>query len=144
MHALSDHRRGFTVVEMLVTCGVLGTLVTLTAQILGAVALERRNVDSRACALLEASNILERMSLEDWDALTEPRLAERRLSADVAPRLPGGELKIELATSDDSPAAKQVAVTIRWRGAGGEFVRPVRLASWYFRPAVPSETEAAP
>ena len=126
-------RRGFTVAEMLVACIVLAALLAFTGKMLLALSLQRTAAAHRACALWEASNQMERLTLEPWDALTQENLATYKLSDEAARQLPDSRLQLEVTSDERPPSSKQIVLEIHWRDAHGEYVAPMRLTSWIYR-----------
>lgn len=125
-------RRGFTMLEMIVAAALLGTLLVVSLNMLGAAADWRRAADRRQLALFEAGNIMERIAARPWDQLTDEALADVRLPERIGRRLPGAELKIEVTDSPptEKPASKRIAVSIRWRDRAGTLLPPVGLTTW--------------
>jgi prepilin-type N-terminal cleavage/methylation domain-containing protein len=123
-------RRGFTLAEVLVAAVVLGAALAVTVQLSGGLRTKQREAHRRACALAEANNCLQRLTATPWNELTPERAAECRLSAHAAAQLPGGELKIDIATEDET---KRILVAVRWRDAADRPVAPLRLAAWVHR-----------
>ncbi len=70
-----SRRRGFGLVEMTIACVLLAAAMAATLQVVGWVALERRAVERRERAVLEASNLMERIAARPWDELTTEALA---------------------------------------------------------------------
>jgi hypothetical protein len=63
-------------------------------------------------------------------------LARRITLSEPARRsLPDAELVLDVSDSATaaSPAAKRIAVRLRWRGRSGDWSVPVRLTSWMAR-----------
>ena len=134
-------RTAFTVTETVVACVILGALLTVSGQMLRAVVQQRRAADLRTCAVWEATNQMEQITLEAYDELTPENLARRELSPEVARQLRDGELTVSVEPVE-APAGKRLTVEVRWRGMGGGTARPVRLVSWMYRPVEESEAES--
>ena len=125
-------RRGFGLIELTITAIMALAAMAITVQLLGWVAAERRSVARRERALLEASNLLERLAARPWDALTADAARAVTLSAAARSALPGASLAIEVAPVAD-PEAKRVTVAITWRGRSGKAEAPARLVGWVYR-----------
>jgi Tfp pilus assembly protein PilV len=128
-------RRGSLLVEVTMAAVLLMIAMTLTVKVLGLVALERRASERRQRALFEVANVMERISAHPFDEVT-PELARRlTLSPPARQSLPDSELAVDVAETEPGQgrSAKRIAIRLRWRGPGGEWVAPVRLTSWIER-----------
>ena len=130
-----DSRRGFTVPEVLVAAVVLGAALTVSVQMLSAVAASDREAARRTTALAEAGNTLEQLTSTSWEKLTPELAAATELSPSAASQLPGGASKVNIEELDTQPPAKRMSVEVRWQGRQGRPVAPVRLTAWVHRAA---------
>jgi hypothetical protein len=126
-------RPGFGLIEMAVTGALIAVAMTVTVQVVGYVALERRAVERRERAILEANNLLERLVSRPWDELTPGSAKEARVSSTTSSFLRSPKLDVEVTPSDDAPARKKVSVEIRWLDRSGRPESPVRLVSWVYK-----------
>ena len=120
--------------EIIAACAMLAVLLGLTVEMLTVTAVERRAVERRATAILEAANIAERASLLGWDETTSEKMAALDLSAEVKKSLPDATLKLSVdpvEMSASEPAAKHVRIEITWSGPTGREA-PVRLSYWVY------------
>jgi Tfp pilus assembly protein PilV len=130
----SKHRRsGFGLIEMAVTGVLITAAMAATLQVVGWVAVERRAVERRERAVLEASNLLERISARSWDELSTDTLASIKISDQTASFLPGSALEVKVDPIEEAPARKKISVEIHWRDRSGRTESPVRLVSWVYR-----------
>jgi type II secretory pathway pseudopilin PulG len=129
------YRRGFTIVELCVTCALLGAAIPLTVSTLGAVARQRRAAETRQAAIEAADNALERLSAASFEELTPEELAdaERGLPADEW--LPGGQIKLQLTEPSGPVAAKRIDAELSWQLHPGASRDRVRLSGWKYRKA---------
>lgn len=125
-------RRAFTLVEIVVCALMLGIAMSVTLHILTWVAAERRAIEQRACAVREVANIMERITARPWSELTPDTLKGVTLSDSTRAALPGAELTIDVENESPTPVSRRLAVRLRWRGASGNFERPVRLSAWAY------------
>lgn len=128
-------RRGITVIELAAAVLLLGVAMSVTAQLLGAIAYERRAVGRREVAAREVANLMEHLTARPWERLTPDAVKEVRLSEPTANVLPGAELTVtvdEAAAAPEVPG-KRVAIRLRWHNRAGEFDAPVRLTTWVYR-----------
>ncbi len=130
MTARRPGRRGYTLLEVATAGALLAVAMTMSVQVLGWLAADRRAVDCRREAAQEAANVMERLAATPWDDLTPEALGAATLSPEALKALPGGTLK---ATVVPVGALKRLAVEVRWVAAGGRPESPVRLTSWSAR-----------
>ncbi|MDR3638652.1 MAG: hypothetical protein P4L84_32905 [Isosphaeraceae bacterium] len=128
-------RRGFTVFELAIAVILLSVAMTVTVQLLGAIALERRTVGRRELAAQEVANLMEHLTARPWANLTAESLKDALLSNEARQALPGAELKVgvEAADAPGGVPGKRVSIKLRWRNRAGEFDAPVRLTTWVYR-----------
>jgi hypothetical protein len=128
-----SRRSGFGLVEMAITGVLIAAGMAATVHVVGWIALERRAVERRERAVLEASNLLERIGSRAWDELTTESLGNIQMSESSAAFLPGSTLDLKVTTFDDAPIRKKIVVEIRWRERSGRSEAPVRLVAWTYR-----------
>lgn len=126
-------RRAFTMVEVAITSLLLVVAMSVTLQVLGWVAAERRIVDRRQCAIRESANIMERLVARPWEALTAAALEEVRLSEQATRTLPGAELTVAADDKTELGGSKRLSLRLRWRNRAGGWDAPVRLNAWTYR-----------
>jgi prepilin-type N-terminal cleavage/methylation domain-containing protein len=126
-------RRGFTLVELSLTLAILAVAMSVTVQVLGGIAAQRRAIERRQYAAQEAANVLERFAARPFDGLTPEAARSVSLSDDARQALPGAELTVIVDDKAASPDSKRVAVRLRWRQRSGEWETPVRLTTWIER-----------
>jgi hypothetical protein len=126
-------RRGFTIVEAVTGAAMLGMLLAVCLQLMGAVAAQRRTVDQRQWATVELGNVLERITARPWAELTPQAVAGQQPAETIRNRLPGAELKIEISTPAAEPDAKRIVVSLRWRDRSGDFLPPLTVTTWKYR-----------
>jgi hypothetical protein len=78
---------------------------------------------------------MERITAYPFADVTPALARGMTLSPELRQSLSNAELAVDVAESQPGPgrAAKRIAITLRWRGRDGEWVRPVRLTSWIER-----------
>ncbi len=125
-------RRGFTLVELIATCILLGVVFSVSIPLLTVVARERRSAEQRQFALQHAANLLERATTRDWAELPVGNQELTAAPGDVQTLLPGLERQVEVRELPESPRSKQVTVSIRWTSRSGQPVAPIRLSAWVY------------
>ena len=126
-------RRGFSTLELLASCFLLGVLATLCVQYGHAAAVQRRALQQRMTAIQEAASQLECLKARPFDALTPQAATEVRLSPPAEQFLPGGEVEVQIGEPAGTPPAKRIVVLVRWRGVDDRPLQPVRLVAWKYR-----------
>lgn len=126
-------RRGTTLVEVVVTAVLLGTVFVVAVPTIGWVGYARRAAERRVQATLEVENIMERLTARDWDEITNDAAAAVELSDAVRAQLPGANLECTVEENAESPAEKRVSVRLSWSDRAGHTVAPVRLVAWVYR-----------
>ena len=107
--------------------------MTVTVQLLGWIAAERRAAERRRLAVREVANLLEHLAARPWDKLSEP--VELKPTDNVTrDALPGAELSVVVDDKGAAENAKRVAVRLRWRNRAGDWDAPVRLTTWVQKP----------
>jgi hypothetical protein len=119
-------------VELAVAGALVGALLVVCLQLLSAALAQRRVADQRQCALLELGNIMEQVAARPWAELTTIAQSQENLPAWATSRLPGSELKIEVAPSADDPNAKRITASLRWQDRSGQLVAPMMLTTWRY------------
>lgn len=127
-------RRGFTLLELMATVILLGTVLLTLAPVLRWAALQRRDADHRQAGLLEVQNALERLTALPYESITAEAAADVRLSDSTRSLLREPRLTISVTETDDEPAGKRVSAELRWQDRAGNDAAPVRLTTWIFEP----------
>lgn len=128
-----DRRRGYTLLELMTAMIVLGTATATIVPAIGWANAQRRAAESRQIAVLEASNIVERLSTQRWEDVTPDAVAKRKLSPVAAQSLRDPVLTVRIAAVKDNPDGKRLALELRWKNREGDFVVPVRLTRFLYR-----------
>jgi hypothetical protein len=126
----SDRRRGFTILELVGTCFLLGVMFTITVPMLMIVARERRSTEQRQFALRHLENLLEETTSRPAAelAIGEQPLADP--DPDLTAILPGLERNLTVRSIEGEPDTLLVVGTIRWQMAGGKPGVPMQLSAW--------------
>jgi hypothetical protein len=126
-------RRGFGLVEMAMTGVLIAAGMAATLQVVSWVALSRRAVERRERAVVEASNLMERICARPWEEITTESLGTLRLSEAASAFLVASSLNVKVEPIEANPARKKITLEIRWRDRSGRTEAPVRLIAWAFR-----------
>ena len=138
---MTKKRGGFTLTETLVAGIILATAFTVATQLLIAAATQRKALDTRQVASIEAGNVMERLAAEPWSKLDATELGTWKLCPQAAQALPGGKLEIQIASiagkpDSKDPAAKRVTVIVSWSSGNEQPVGKVRLVAWRYEHAI--------
>jgi hypothetical protein len=130
---MGRRRPGFGLIELAITGVLIAAAMATTLQVVGWVALDRRAVERRERAVLEASNLMERIAARPWDELKTEALSLLKLSETASRFLPGSTLELKVEPTEEAPARKKLTVEVRWRDRSGRPEAPVRLVAWAYR-----------
>jgi hypothetical protein len=122
---------------------VLGVAAVLTAQVTLWSRTAARAADDERLAWHEASNCLERLTAEAYDALTPRRAGECRLSDETAAALSAGQLVVVITPLDGPRSAKRITAEVTWEAGPSQGRRAVRLTTIRYAPR-PSGEGAKP
>ena len=142
---MTKKRGGFTLTETLVAGIILATAFAVATQMLIAASAQRKALDIRQVALIEAGNVMERLVAEPWSKLDATELGTWKLGPRAARALPGAKLEIKIEPTPGKqgtkePAAKRLTVIVSHGGGNEQPAREVRLVAWrYEHPPVKIE-----
>ncbi len=123
-------RQGFGLVEMILTGALFAAGMVATVQLVGWVAFDRRATERRERALVEASNLMERIKASRWDDLSTIQISSLKLNSSASNFLHGSTLSMKVDTFGDVPIRKKITVEVRWLDRSGRPEAPVRLVAW--------------
>ena len=126
-------RGGFTLIEMIATCGLLAAVIAFIMPLLLVIHAERRATEQRQFALQHLANLLERPSLISWNELPVGPMKAPELSADLVAVLPGAEHSLEVRNVSDDENARQIVARIRWLKRAELYYPEVQLVRWVTR-----------
>lgn len=128
----SKRLRGFTLVELAVASTLVGVLAITFLPMMAWVNKARQQNLERQIALEEVNNILESVTIRDWNALTSEQLGELQVSDQCRGALRNAELRIDVVVEPESPASKRVTATLTWETAAGVKTAPMRMTAWAY------------
>jgi hypothetical protein len=126
-------RRASLLLELVISGIVLGMVMSAALPALGWIARERQLTRQRQAAILEVGNLMERITLVDWDDLTPRRAASFEISDRLREQLVDSELKVSLTADDSDEGSKHVLIELYWDVVPGRLAPPVRLTAWVHR-----------
>ena len=121
--------------ELAIAVALTGALLATSTQVLKWTLSQRQSADRRAAALVEAGNVLDKLTRLPWEEATSERLQAVELSPEAAALLPEAKLNVALQEADDEVRSKRLTVTIDWQGNHGQREGPVRLTAWMYEQA---------
>lgn len=122
-------RSGFTVIECCAAAALLAAALTVVVTLLTSVARQRQAASWQAQAVIEADNLLERITDEPYAALTSEHIVAMTSSECVAESLPNGAVEAQI---DEEAGRKRIEVKISWRGPRSEQARRHRVVTWVY------------
>jgi type II secretory pathway pseudopilin PulG len=125
-------RSGFTIVETIGACVILGIIFSMTVPMFLVIARERHSTEQRQFALQHAVNLLEQATARRWSELEPGRLPVPDADADLATVLPGLERSLVVKSIDGSPESRQIVASIRWQSRPGQLVSPIEISAWIY------------
>jgi Tfp pilus assembly protein PilV len=142
---MTKKRGGFTLIETLVAGIILATAFTVAARMLIAASAQRKAMDLRQIALIEAGNVMERLAAEPWPKLDAAEFGTWKLCPQAARALPRAKLEIQIKSMPGKPAAKEpaakrVTVIVSYGGDDNRPAREVRLVAWRYEHAPATST----
>jgi len=133
-------RDGFTLTETFVAGLILATAFAVATQLVIAASRQRKALDLRQLALIEAGNVMERVAAEPWSKLDAEELGSWELGAQAAGALPNARLDIQIdpaagqpdggEANAKQPTGKRITVIVSYGGDGQRPARKVRLVAW--------------
>ena len=123
-------RGGFTIIEMIGTCLLLGILFSMTIPMLLLVSRERRSAEQRQFAVQHATNLLEEAVQRGWSDLEPGELKVPNPDRDLQAVLPGLQQTLVVKQLADEFETRQIIASIQWQNRAGELVSPLRLSAW--------------
>jgi prepilin-type N-terminal cleavage/methylation domain-containing protein len=126
------YRAAFTLLEVTVAVAILVVLLTVSLQMLRALASQQRAVERRTLALQTVQALSEQIGNLPWDQVTTEAVGKVEIPALAAPHLPGAKLSVAVHEEQAPTAARRVTVSLSWRGPDGKPNRPASLTTWVF------------
>ena len=127
-----EDRRGFTIVELIATCLLLGVLFSITVPMFAVVARERRSTEQRQFALQHAANLLEHATSRPWSEIPVGELNLPDADPDLQIVLPSLERTLVVKQIEGQPESRQIIASIQWQGSSGQMVSPLRVSAWVY------------
>ena len=128
----STRTAGFTLIELVGTCVILGSVFSIVVPMMLIVARERRSTEQRQFAMQHAANLLDDSTAESWDKLSPGELSLPVASEDLISVLPDLQRSLVVRQIQGDLPSRQIVATVRWRGASGKMDSGVKLSTWVF------------
>lgn len=130
---MTRRRAGFTLIESCAAAALLVAAISLSVALVTSLARQRQAASLHAQAVLSADNVLERLTSEPYEAITDERAAEVCRDARVAEMLPGGDVHVTVASESGSPPGKRIEVELVWQADGSGASRRHQVVTWVYR-----------
>ena len=127
-------RRGFTLLELIGASAVLAAAAVMTAQVVVWSRGAARAADEERLAWQEASNCLELLTAEGYEAATPRRAGEYRLSAASTAALSAGQLTVSVTPLEEPLRPKRITAEVTWEAGASQPRREVRLTTVLYPP----------
>ena len=129
-----SHRRGMTIMELLVSLLILGAAMAALVQFVLLVGRQQQSLHQRRLALQEVGNQAERLALASWDETAPDKLKTWQPSPDLVDVLPRATCQATVSEEEGAPASRRIRLEVTWTNAAGQPVEPVTLTLWKFSP----------
>jgi hypothetical protein len=120
-------------IDALAAIALLAAGALLLANLLAAVAQQKRELEQRTAATQFAANLLERELAKPWDEVkSQPQI---EIDDEIARLLPKAEAAIGIDTTPsekDLPEGKKIVVSVMWGKKEAVTARSARLIGWKF------------
>lgn len=126
-------RRGFTLLELIVTTFLLAAVLAIFAPLMALINAEHKAALKRQLAVEEACKLLEHISAQPWDTINKESLDMLTVSDSCAAALADHHLEVLVEEQPEPLDAKRVSVVLDWQNKAGQRVSPVRLTTWFYR-----------
>ena len=130
-------RAGVSLVELVIACLLIGSVAGMVLPTVTWTAVQRRAAYQRQAASEELANLMDGLTREAWEDVTDQRAQQLGLAEEIARQLPNAQLS---ATMDADQDAKRVHLSLSWSNRAGRTVAPVRLTTWVYRQSITDQT----
>lgn len=126
-------RHGLTMAEVLAAAVLMSVVTVVALPVVSGVAKVRDESVRRNLAVIEVSNVMERLAaLRRQRALTEELLAAQGISAAAAAALDSPEIRVDLGDPQGTPAVRELTVSLSWLNDAGDRVAPVSVSAFLY------------
>lgn len=115
-------RRGMSLMELIVACGLLATLASVLIPTLQGIARARTELLLKELAIRELRNLAER-------GLAGEEPSSLRLSSTTEQLLPGPELVVTVLPEPET-SLERIRMSLSWEDSVGQRIVPVELNWW--------------
>ncbi len=127
-------RRGSMLLEVIVSAGMLGTLLVTINQTLVQLQRQTRFADRQFVARQTLENLLEEFTHRSWSELNGPSVDKLTLPEWAQAKLPAARLVGEVAEESDPVPAKRITLWLGWQNGPGVKQKPCALTTWVYQP----------
>lgn len=130
----SPVRHGSMLLEVIVSAGMLGSLLVTINQTLVQLHRQTRFADRQFVARQTLENLLEEYAHRPWSELNGASLDKLTLPEWGRAKLPAARLGGEVAEESDPVPAKRITLRLGWQNAPGVKQKPCVLTTWVYPP----------
>lgn len=129
---MKQHRSGFTLLESCAAAVVLMAALTTVVPVLISLARQRQEASRHAQAVILADNLLERITAEPYDSITDLFAGEIAKRANLAESLPQGQTTVQVTPEVGPPAGKRIQVDVVWQTTQSTPSSKIQVATWVY------------
>ena len=136
----TSRRRGTTLIELVTACILITTALSVAYPMLTSVKREQMATIKRQAAMVEAENILQRISTMKWAALNDESLAKLEPSDWLQDRLKSPAITAKIIETNGDSNARQIEVRIDWNTTALKTAH-VKFQTWVYKKMIDSDTQ---
>lgn len=125
-------RKGFTVLEMIVTFVLLTVFLSGVCQLVAWQGTLQRQSRRRTLALEEINHVMDQVRSRFIQGVTSEEESARmwKLSPRAQNSLPGAQLTVDIEPASDEGPNRRIFVSLTWHGANQTTLQAVHLVTW--------------
>jgi type II secretory pathway pseudopilin PulG len=126
--AATRRRTGVSLIEIIAAMGLFSVVVLLVAPAISGVAAVRDEAAQHLIAVLELSNLMERIAARDADGTpTQDELNQLAISDAAARELIDPVLTLTIGEPEGTPPMRPLTASLAWRNGAGQYGTPARV-----------------
>ena len=129
-------RSGVLLLELIIAGLLLGVVMSMAIPTLGLIARQRQATRQRQVAILAVGNLMERMTLLDWNELTQEHTQQVQLPESLKNELSEAKLTITVTAAESPTEVRRVHIELQWEIAPSRPAPVVHLTAWIHHPSV--------
>jgi type II secretory pathway pseudopilin PulG len=122
-------------IELVIACLLVAAVAGLVLPTVSWIMTERRSALQRQAAGEELANLMDHLTRQTWEEITQQQAEQLGLAPEIERQLPEARLAVSV---DSDQKAKRIHLSLSWSDRAGRSVGPVRLTTWVYRRAAPN------